>query len=209
MPSSPSATPAASLLSSASRGAARVLRVVGAGLAGGILAGVIVGGLGSRLLMRIVGVMGRSHYGEVTHQNAVVGVTTLDGTLNLAIQGVGYGIFGGLMYLLVRRWMPGRGWVKGLAFGVFLLLTQGGLVLDGDYEYYRYIQAWQAYAMFALLFPVYGIVNGLVTERLAGKPAYPPHRVVGIVGQVALGAIALLSGIGLLLDLRELTAPGV
>ena len=80
---------------------------------------------------------------------------------------------------------------------------------DGDYEYYRYIQAWQAYALFALLFPVYGVVIGLVAERLAGKPAYSPHRVVGIVGQVALGAIALLSGIGLLQDLRELTAPGV
>ena len=194
MQNSPSATSEASLLSTVSRGALRVARVTASGLAGGAVAGAVVGGLGSRLAMRLVGVMARSHYGEVTHQNAVVGETTLAGTLNLVAEGVGYGVFGGIFYLLVRRWVPGTGVVKGLAFGFGLLLLAGPVVLDGNYEYYRYIKAWQAYALFALLIPVFGTVLSLVVERLAGESPYRPHRVIGIAGQAILLVLVLFGG---------------
>ena len=194
MQSSPSGTSEASLLSTISRGARRVARVTASGLAGGIVAGVLVAGLGSRLMMRIVGVMARSHYGEVTHENAVVGETTLDGTLNLVVQGIGYGIFGAILYLFVRRWVPGTGVVKGLVFGIGLLLLGGTVVLDGSYEYYRYIEPWQAYALFALLIPAFGFVLSVVAERLAGDSPYPPHRIIGIVGRAILLALVLFAG---------------
>ena len=194
MQSSPSVTPEASLLSTVSRGIGRVARVTASGLVGGVVAGALVGGLGSRLVMRIVGVMARSHYGEVTHANAVVGETTLAGTLNLVAQGVGFGIFGGILYLMVRRWVPGTGVVKGLVFGIGLLLLAGTVVLDGNYEYYRYIKAWQAYALFAVLIPAFGLVLSLVTERLAGDSPYPRHGVIGIAGQAVLLALVLVAG---------------
>ena len=194
MQSSPSDTSGASLLSTASRGMRRVARVTASGLVGGVVAGVVVGGLGSRLVMRLVGVMARSHYGEVTHENAVVGETTLAGTLNLVTQGIGFGIFGGILYLLVRRWVPGDGLVKGLVFGVGLLLLAGTVVLDGNYEYYRYIKPWQAYALFALLIPAFGVVLSLVAERLAGDSPYPPNRVIGIAGSAVLLALVAFAG---------------
>ena len=208
MPSSRSDTHEASLLSTVSRGAFRVARVTASGLAGGVVAGALVGGLGSRLVMRLVGVMARSHYGEVTHENAVVGETTLAGTLNLVAQGVGFGIFGGILYLFVRRWVPGKGVVKGLVFGCGLLLLAGPVVLDGNYEYYRYIEPWQAFVLFALLIPIYGVVASLVTERLAGRSPYPPNRAIGIAGQVILLVLVILAGAQSLGTIREHLAAG-
>ena len=204
MPSSRSDTPEASLLS----GVSRVARVIAAGLAGGVVAGAVAGGLGSRLLMRVIGVMARSHYGEVTHENSVVGETTFAGTLNLVIQGAGFGLFGGVVYLLVRRWMPGRRVVKGLTFGVFLLLFQGTLVLDGNYEYYRYISPWQAYAMFALLFPAYGVVLALVAETLAGPSPWPNRRLVTRIGYAVVSLIAIAGTADLVTTMRELLVSG-
>lgn len=208
MQSSRSDTSEASLLSRVEAAVTRGLRVTGAGLAGGIIAGAVVGGLGSRLMMRIVGVMARSHYGEVTHANAVVGETTLGGTISLVIQGAVFGLFGGIMYLLVRWWMPGRGWRKGLVFGLFLLAFQGTVVLDGNYEYYRYVPAWLSFLLFAALFPGYGVVTAGVAEALAGSPRRPPNRRVTQIGYAVVGLIALVATVDLVRQLRELLAGG-
>ncbi|MCA1711905.1 MAG: hypothetical protein LC789_09875 [Actinobacteria bacterium] len=115
------------------------LRLVGAGVLGGFVAGSVAG-LGARLVMFLVRVINPTHNGMTTHWNAVVGRFTLEGTASLVVNGaLFYGATGAIVYLVVRRWMPGRGAVKGLVFGAFMLVFAGRAVIDGSYEYVRYI----------------------------------------------------------------------
>ncbi len=185
-------------MSWAARGA-RFLRSVVEGLAAGILAALIVGGLGGRALMRIIALMSRSHYGEITHDNAVVGLVTLDGTLNLMSQMVFYGVPGAVLYGVFGRWIPGTGWRRGLLFGGFLLLDSHPAVLEPDnYEFHRYIALGLSLGLFALLIPLYGLVIVPLWRLLAGRdPIRPRNRLVNALGYLGLGLWAVQGIVGL------------
>lgn len=168
---------------------AHALRLVAVGLLAGAVAGATAG-LGSRVAMFAVRMMNPSHNGVTTHAGAEVGRITADGTLSLLMEGVFYGIPGALVYLLVRRWMPSHGWLKGLAYGVFLLIVAGPVVLDGNYEFFRYVPAWVSVGLFALLYPLYGLVVAPLTERLGQGAKGPPRNSV-----VAWSGYLILAGV--------------
>src|SRR5215213_4038768 len=120
----------------------RVLRrfafLVGLGLLAGLVAGAVAGGVGARVAMRVVAlVAGHNRDGQLTDADAVVGQITLEGTLFLLGAGAYLGLPGGLLYVAVRRWLPGAGIRKGLAFGGLLLLLFGSLIIDGDNPDFR------------------------------------------------------------------------
>jgi hypothetical protein len=182
------------------RAVGRALRMIGVSLGAGILAGM-ASGLGARLLMRFIAMMNRSHYGDVTHHNAVTGVTTLEGTLNVVIEGAFVGVLGSIFYLVLRPWLPGRTAVKGLLYGLLLLVLFGNLVLDGDYEYFRYVPPAVSVSLFALLFPLYGIVLAALLQWWArDETAFTgwPLR----VGRAVIGVGAVWGGLNLLEYLR-------
>src|SRR5436309_6977899 len=85
---------------------------------GGIGVGAIVFGLGSRLAMRVVGILASpEHLGQPT-AFGVVGKVTLAGVAGLVVMGAIAGLLTGAFYLLFRPWLPG-GWVtRGLMFGL-------------------------------------------------------------------------------------------
>lgn len=174
-------------------GTTHALRLVRGGLLAGMGAGAVAG-LGARLAMLVVRLLNGSHNGEATHANAVVGRITAGGTLTLVIEGLFYGVPGAIVYLLVRRWLPGHGVRKGLAYGFFLLIVAGSTVLDGNYEFFRYVSTWVSVGLFALLFPLYGIVVAPLTERLGHGAQGPPHNpVVAWSGYVIIGAVLVRS----------------
>jgi hypothetical protein len=161
-----------------------------------------VAGLGSRLVMYVIRLMNPSHNGEFTHANAEVGRFTVDGTMSLAIEGMFFGVQGAVVYLIVRRWMPGLGVMKGLVFGLVLLAVGASAVLDGNYEYFRYVPTWVAVALFSLLYPLFGVVVAPLTEHLGRGTSGPPNnRRLAWSGYLILGAILLW---GLLVNLATL-----
>lgn len=169
------------------------VRLAASGLVAGMVAGAVAG-LGSRLAMFVIRLLNPSHNGETTHAHAEVGSVTAEGTLTLVSEGMFYGLAGGVLYLLVRRWMPGSGLGKGLAFGVFLLVVGAPVVLDGNYEYFRYVSTWVSVSLFALLYPLYGLVVSPLTERLGrGTKGLPRNRMVAWGGYLMVGAVAALS----------------
>lgn len=173
--------------------AAHGVRLSVAGLIGGVVAGAAAG-LGSRVAMYFVRLMNPSYNGVPTHANAQVGQVTLEGTLSLVMDGVFYGVPGALVYLAVRRWIPGEGLRKGAVFGVFLLVVAGPVVLDGNYEYFRYVPTGISVGLFAALYPLYGLVVSPVTERLGRGASGPPHNAVAAgVGYLALAGIVVWS----------------
>lgn len=173
----------------------RGLRLVGAGLLAGIVAGATAG-LGSRVVMFAIRLMNPSYNGVPTHANAEVGRVTAEGTLALAVEGAFYGIPGAVVYLLVRRWMPGDGVWKGAAFGVFLLIVAGPVVLDGNYEYFRYVPTGVSVGLFALLYPLYGLVVAPLTESLGrAQRGRPSNALVASSGYLILGGVLVWSAI--------------
>src|SRR5688572_9773063 len=101
-----------------------LMREIGiAGLAGA-LAGVLVGGLGSRVAMRISGAMTDSALVGLarTDNGNILGDITFGGTLALVIF-VGFipGVLAGLFYAATQPWLRPLGRWAGLAFGMALL----------------------------------------------------------------------------------------
>jgi hypothetical protein len=183
--------------------AIHALRLTAAGLLAGLVAGAVAG-LGSRLVMYVIRLMNPSHNGEITHANAEVGRFTMEGTLSLAIEGMFFGVPGAVFYLIVRRWIPGLGVMKGLVFGLVLLVVGAPAVLDGNYEYFRYVSEWIAVALFSLLYPLFGVVVSPLTERLGRGASGPPrNRSLARFGYLLLGGTLVWGLVNSLAALRH------
>lgn len=100
-------------------GLARYLTVCGVA---GIAAGIVVGGAGSRLFMRIAGAAGAERAGGATTEAGfTVGEITFGGTLGLIVfVGLFAGIVGAGLYVVFRPWLSWAGPWRGVTFGVVL-----------------------------------------------------------------------------------------
>ena len=109
---------------------ADAVRTLGAVASAGVVAGVLVLGLGGRLVMRILAATsGAPVQGRLTEAGERVGEITSGGTIAFLLF---VGVFGGLVsalgYLVVRRWLPRTAGPAGLVSGAILVGTIG--VLD-------------------------------------------------------------------------------
>lgn len=84
------------------------LGVIASATVAGLLSGLIAGGLGSRLAMRILSLTSPDARGAITEAGEVVGEITLDGTLFLLAAGALLGIGGGW-----PTWRSGAGYQAG------------------------------------------------------------------------------------------------
>lgn len=101
----------------------RYLWYVNLMVAAGVGAGFAIAGAGGRLAMRLVAATaGAEAQGRVTEADQVVGVISVEGTLGfITFTGLVLGVASGLLYLLIRRWLP-RGRWAGTMYGVLLLV---------------------------------------------------------------------------------------
>lgn len=145
------------------------VEAAGRGVLAGVLAGILVPGFGSRLVMKVVAlVAGPSAEGMVTENGNVIGAFTLDGTLGLVIfAGATTGAFGGLFYAVVRPQL-GRGPVQaGLMFGLVALAGLGSTVISPENsDFARFGSPVANIILFAALFPLFGLTVGLISARL-------------------------------------------
>jgi len=145
-------------------------------MAAGIASGALVGGIGSRVVMRVLAITSAPQATGILTQNGNrVGEITTGGTIALIVAGVGIGMLGAFLWLVAKRWIPGRGWRRGLLFGFVLLCLGGALLIDpknADFAHLR--PALLAVVMFAALFPLFGLLFVPLAERWVG--AYPGLR---------------------------------
>jgi hypothetical protein len=135
----------------------------------GIVAGVVVGGLLGRVVMRISGVMaGPAMVGATTENGNPVGEITLQGTLGLVLfTGLASGLFGGIVYAVIEPWLRRmRPW-HGLAYGAGLFLAFGFFVLDPfNFDFRRFGVAALNVAMFAALFVMFGAATAWLFDAI-------------------------------------------
>lgn len=104
--------------------ALRYLRGVSIGWVAGFWVGLLVTGPAVRLIMRLLAVTaGDEAQGRITEADEIVGKIDLGGTVGLLLfGGVLPGLLSGVLYVLIRRWLP-AGRLGGVAFGLLHLVT--------------------------------------------------------------------------------------
>ena len=185
---------------------ARLGRMVGFGILGGIVAGVLVGGVANRLVMRLLAMVNSAKDGIVTENGNVSGAITAEGTFGLIVFGGGLGLFAGLIYVAVRPWLPGRPLLKGVVFGMGLLCLFGGVVFDPEnVDFALFGPRPLGVGLFTALFPLYGVVAAPLIERWDRyvPPVPPLIRPVTWLGYLGLGG---LSAFGLFHTVRAINA---
>ena len=162
----------------------------------GIGVGAVIFGLGSRVAMRLVGMMASpEHAGEQT-AFGTVGKVTVAGVVGLVVFGSIAGLFCGLLYLTTRSRLPGGWLVRGLVFGLFLLVPIGIIIIASSRSDFALTSPTLILAIFGGMILIDGLATAWVIERL-GRDYLPPPRpsptgyailgVVTAIGFVALG----------------------
>ncbi len=87
---------------------AEPLRDIARGGLAGLLTGVLVAGVGGRLVMRAAALLVPDATGRFTENGNRVGDITFSGTLGLVIAGgLFFGLFGATIWVVVSPWLPG------------------------------------------------------------------------------------------------------
>jgi hypothetical protein len=161
-------------------------------VAAGLLVGVVVAGLGSRVVMRLVAAADPDARGTFTESGNIVGDITLGGSLGLLVfVGIPTGFVAGLVVFVVRRWLPAGAPWRGLALSVVLLALLGGAVIDADNIDFRLLEpAGLAVGLFGALFVVAGLALAPLADRLGpGVPRVLFRRDVTVVGGLVVAAV--------------------
>jgi len=89
---------------------ATVLRDIARGGLAGLIAGIVVGGVGGRIVMSIAAIINPNATGLFTENGEVIGRFTLQGTLALiTFGGLGASALGAVVWVIVSPWVPGLG----------------------------------------------------------------------------------------------------
>lgn len=165
----------------------------------GIPAGLVAGGAGTRLAMRIVALTAASaDQGKLTEAEAVVGEITFGGTLFLLIAGSFAGIAGAVLYAALRPWLRRAGIWRGLLFGLFLAATPGfGLINGAGDDFARFGYPALNIAMFGSLFVLFGLLVAPLFDTvyawLGRRPMSPVLLLPILLCFPALGSIPIIT----------------
>lgn len=165
------------------------------GLAG-VITGVIVGGIGGRVLMRIAAVAAPDRViGATTENGNRIGDITVGGTLALVVfVGILSGLVGAIAYLISEPWLAWAGRWRGLVFGGVLLAIGGFGAFDSkNFDFFLVGNQELTVGMFVALFLGFGALLVPVTSRLEHRlPGIDPDRpVAGSIPYLVLGAFGL------------------
>ena len=169
-----------------------VRRVVALGV-GSAIAGLIAGGVGGRIIMRISAVTAPDLVqGALTEGGNTVGAFSLDGTIALILfAGLASGIAGAATLVIIDPWLNRIPyWLRGLAVGLFAFSIAGVLAIEADNFDFRILQhPLLDVAMLTVLFPLYGYLAIWLGDRLERRwTKYDANPWMGLA--IVLGGFA-------------------
>lgn len=152
------------------RATRRSIRSLAAVVAGGLAAGILVLGLGGRLMMRLLAITSDdAAQGRLTEAEEVVGEITFSGTMAfIAFTGVIGGLVGAYVYLFTRALLPCTAALAGAVIGLAGLVTFGITdPLDPDNPDFAILDPrWLAIAIIVVLGLLYGTTMAALAARL-------------------------------------------
>ena len=106
-----------------------LIRSLALGGLAAVVAGTVVFGIGGRLVMFASRLLHPDAVGRITENGNRVGEFTIDGTIELILfAGLGFGVVAGVIWVLVRQWIPGSAVVVGLG----AVAIGGSLLIQAD-----------------------------------------------------------------------------
>ena len=158
-----------------------------------VAAGVLVGGVGGRLAMRISAIAaGPALRGVPTDAGNRVGEITIEGTVGLILfGGIFSGLFGAVLVVMVASWLPAR-FRRSIA-GALMLALVGGVVIDATSRDFMILDPpLLNIGMFASLVFGFGAlavhIGGWIFERLSARQGGSGY---GLAGWLLLGIPAV------------------
>ena len=181
------------------------LRTARIGLLSGLIAG-LTAGVGSRIAMRLVALDSGSEP-----------AFSIGGTLFIILMGALLGVPLGLLFVAVRRWLPGPALVQGISFGVlsallFLSLLVPLLLRETSElnSEIAGVNVLLAINVFVTPLIVYGLTVAMAVELLE-RPIARARRLRGatVVGDILLVAVGLVGTVGLVLQIANVVARSI
>ena len=168
--------------------------------AGSAIAGVLVGGICSRIVMRISALAAPEVRGMVTENGNVVGEITLAGTIALMVfAGLSSTVFGTGAFVVARPWLPRGTVARGLVFGAFLLALTGAAVVDrANADFVILGDRLLNVTMFSGLFLAFGLVTSsaiAVLDRRVPPAASLSPRMWALTAVCALPVVPGVLGV--------------
>lgn len=134
--------------------------------AAGALAGLLVGGVLSRLAMMLLARLAPETSGIRSDDDFVIGQLTLSGTLNLVVTGTFLGVLGGGIYLVLRSLMIGPRWFQILSISLGPAVVAGAMLVHTDGVDFTLLRpAWLAIALFVAIPGLYAVLLTVLCER--------------------------------------------
>jgi len=185
----------------------------GFGSIAGMLAGVLWGGVGGRVAMRILFLTSDEHVRGLTSDDGFeIGI--ISGATVFLLLFTGFlGAAAGFVYGGVRMVTAGPRWARALGVGVAVAASGGAGIVHVDGVDFRLIEPlWLAVGLFVVIPGLWGVSVVLLTEWL-GRPGVlsrtVPAEIQGIrwgaLGWLVLGVITVLGVRDLVDDVSRLT----
>ena len=174
-----------------------VLRDIARGGISGAIVGIVVGGLGARVVMRAAAILHPDAVGALTENGNRIGEITLGGTLFLIVFGLIFGVFAGALWVVVSPWIPGRSRNRALlTAGVAFAIGTPLLIIGGNPDFVILDHDPVVVALLVALVGLIGLSIALLDSWLDRRL---PHAVAGRKVPAALYAIVTLMGAVLVL----------
>lgn len=101
------------------------------GFAGAIV-GILVAGIGGRLVMRLAAILQPDSAGALTEFGSRIGEITLSGSLGLLLTGLVGGLGAGTVWVVVSPWIPAVGLRRAILTMPVAIALGGSFVIEGD-----------------------------------------------------------------------------
>lgn len=174
-----------------------VLRDIARGGIAGALVGIVVGGLGARLVMRLVAMLHPDAVGAFTENGNRIGDITMGGTLFLVLFGLISCALAGALWDIVSPWIPGHTGVRALlAAGIAIAIGTPLLIIGKNPDFVILDHDPRVVSLLVALVGLIGLSIALLDSWLDRRL---PHAVTGRKGPAAF--YATVTGMGAVLVL--------
>lgn len=187
--------------------AGEILRDISRGGLAGLLVGIVVAGIGGRVVMRIAALLVPSATGLVTENGNRIGDVTVSGSLGLIIfVGLLAGVVFGVVWVVAAPWLPGQGVVRGLvAMPIAVGLGAFGLVdrFNPDFAILEHdpIVVASLVALVASAAPAMALVDAWLDRRLPSAVSSQSsvgiaYGILTLIGVAIGGSLTLQAALG-------------
>ncbi len=178
-----------------------VLRDITRGGSSGLIVGVLLAGVGGRIVMRLAALLVPESAGSITENGNVIGAITVEGTLALVLfVGLFFGAVAGSVWVVISPWLPERVLIRALlAIPIALGLGINGLIEDRNPDFSVLEHQASVVGSLVLLVALFGpalvVVDRWLDRRLPRPGPGDTGVLAGYVLVTVLGSFLTLAAV--------------